>query len=123
MSSTQPSYDPQWAAGPPGLSCALCAEGPGVARVNLSGELDLATAPQLQHALTEAAAGRTALILDLSELTFMDSTGLHLILSARARLAEADCRLVLVPGDHQVQQIFELTGVDRLLEFVSDPVA
>jgi anti-anti-sigma factor len=60
-----------------------------------------------------------AVILDLGELTFMDSIGLHVILTARARLAEAGCRLVLLKGRRQVPQIFELTGVDGMLEFVS----
>jgi anti-sigma B factor antagonist len=123
MSSTQPSYDPQWAAGPPGLNCASYPDGPGFTRVRLSGELDLATAPQLAGALAEVPDGTAVVILDLSELTFMDSTGLHLVVSARARLAEAGCRLVLVPGGRQVQRIFEITGTKHHLEFISAPNA
>ena len=57
------------------------------------------------------------MILDLSELTFMDASGLHAILTARARLAEADGRFVLLKGCRQVQRMFELTGVDSALEF------
>lgn len=119
MSTSQPSYDPQWANPPPGFGCACDVQGPGIARVAVSGELDVASAPQLVDALSEAAGGRVAVILDLSELTFMDASGLHAILTARARLAEADGRFVLFKGCRQVQRIFELTGVDSALEFVS----
>jgi anti-sigma B factor antagonist len=121
MSSTQPSYEPEWADPPLAFSCASCADGPGFTRVTLSGELDLAAAPQLADALAEVPDRTAVVILDLSELTFMDSTGLHLIVSARARLADAGCRLVLVPGSHQVQRIFEITGTKHHLEFISAP--
>ena len=119
MSSTQPSYEPESGSPHPGFSCACHVRGPGIAGVTVSGELDLASAPQLDDALAEAGRGSVAVILDLRELTFMDSSGLHAILTARARLAAADCRLVLVKGCRQVQRIFELTGVDSALEFVS----
>lgn len=86
----------------------------------ISGELDVASGPVLEHAVARVVDGQGEdFRLDLSELTFMDSSGLHAILTARARFAEADCRLVLLKGCHQVQQIFELMGVDGVLEFVS----
>ena len=121
MASLQLSDSLGWADRGPDFSCASYAEGEGFTRVTLSGELDLATAPRLVHALTEVADGTAVVILDLSELTFMDSSGLHAIISARARLAETDCRLVLVPGGHQVQTLFELTGIKDHVEFVSAP--
>jgi anti-anti-sigma factor len=49
----------------------------------------------------------------------MDSCGLHAILTARGRLAKANCRLVLLRGARQIQRLFELTGLDGALEFVS----
>jgi anti-sigma B factor antagonist len=119
MSISQPSCESQSAHPPPGFSCACQVHAPSIARVIVRGELDLASAPQLDDALSEAASGSVAVILDLSELTFMDSSGLHAILTARARMAAADCRLVLLKGCRQVQRIFEVTGVDRVLEFVS----
>jgi anti-sigma B factor antagonist len=118
VSSTQPSEEPNW-SGPHGFSCTSFAEGPGVVRVALGGELDLSKAYQLVAAAQARARGDIALlVLDLSELTFMDSTGLHALLTARARLGDAGCRLVLVPGRGQVKRLLELTGVDRWLEFV-----
>jgi anti-anti-sigma factor len=81
-----------------GLGCASYAQGPGFARVVLSGELDIASAPHFLDELVDAAAGSAVVILDLRELTFMDSTGLQAILTAHARLAQADCRLALIRG-------------------------
>lgn len=129
MSVNQPSQHPGWSAAPAGFGAtagfgyAWYAEGPGVTRVRLSGELDILTARGLADALSEAACDSVAVILDLSDLTFMDSSGLHAILTAHARLAEASCRLVLVRGGRQVQRIFEITGTERSLEFVSAPDA
>jgi anti-sigma B factor antagonist len=88
-----------------------------------SGELDIATAPQLADALSEAARGSAAVILDVRELTFMDSSCLHAILIARARLNDADCRLALVRGCHEIQRIFAVTGTEHALEFASAPDA
>lgn len=119
MPSTQPSYAFHPEDPPPGLSWTTHPQGPGVTRMTLSGELDIGSAPRLCDTLAEAARGSVAGILDLSQLTFMDSSGLHAILSARGRLAEADCRLVLLRGARQVQRMFELTGVDGVLEFVN----
>lgn len=120
MSAIQPSYAFDPPADPaPCFSWTAHPEGPGVTRVTLSGELDLVSAPCLGNTLAEAARGSVAVILDLSQLTFMDSSGLHAILTARGRLADADCRLVLLRGRHQVQRLFELSGIDGVLEFAS----
>jgi anti-anti-sigma factor len=121
MSLNQHSPHSQLSSIPPGFTCVTRAEGPGVNRVTLSGELDMATAPQLADALSEVPRDCVAVVLDLTDLGFMDSTGLHTILSAQTRLAEAGCRLVVIAGCHQVQQVFELTGTDHKLEFVNAP--
>ena len=121
MSLNQRSHDFRWSDPSSGFACTWYAEGPGVTRVTPSGELDIATAPQLADALSEAARGSAAVILDLNELMFMDSSGLHAILSAHTRLNEAGCRLVLVAACHQVQRVFEVTGTEQALEFASAP--
>jgi anti-sigma B factor antagonist len=117
--STQPSYDHHREDPLSGLGWASFDEGADLARVTPRGELDLATAPELGDVLAEAPDRTSLVILDLSELTFMDSSGLQVILTADARLDEADCRLVLVPGDRQVQRIFEITGTEDRLEFIN----
>jgi anti-anti-sigma factor len=119
MSATEHSDDPSVADRLPRLSCESREEGPGVVRVKLNGELDLATAPEVADALAEASRGAALVILDLSEITFMDSRGLQVICTAKDRLSEVDGRLVIIPGGRQVQRLFELTNIDRRLEFVS----
>lgn len=57
------------------------------------------------------------MILDLSEVTFIDGTGLGVILRAHGRLREADCRLVVIPGPRAVQRLFKITGTERQLDF------
>ena len=98
--------------------CESRRDGPGVLRVEVAGELDLATVPQLGDALSRAVADDLLVILDLRELTFIDSTGLHAIVGAQERLGEDGRRLALVRGPPSVQRVFELTGVRGRLNFV-----
>ena len=106
------------AVGPPWFSCRRsdCAS---TVRLSVSGELDIATAPQLDHALGCAQADDAALvILDLRELEFMDSSGAHLTVAASGSAHQAGDRLVVVRGPVQVERIFALVGLDRQLELV-----
>jgi anti-anti-sigma factor len=110
------------AVGPPWFSCRRsdCAS---TVRLSVSGELDIATAPQLDHALGCAQADAALVILDLRELEFMDSSGANLIAAASGRARQASDRLVVVRGPVQVERIFALVGVDRQLELVDHPPA
>jgi anti-anti-sigma factor len=82
------------------------------------GELDLATADELQHELERAEASNAqSIVLDLSGLTFMDSTGVQLLLRAQARSRADANRLMLLRGPAAVQRVIELTGVAALLPF------
>lgn len=84
----------------------------------LSGEFDLASRPLLDEALTRAGHERIeTLVLDLSGVSFMDSTGLHALLVAKDLCAQRDCELVFVRGSAQVQRLFELSGVLAQLKF------
>ena len=58
-------------------------------------------------------------VLDLSGLSFIDSSGLHCIVRAHERAQKEGRRMVLVPGSSSVQRVLELTGMDRHLEFVT----
>ena len=118
MSSTQPSYGPQWTDPSPDFSCASCADGPGFTRVTLCGELDLATAPQLADALANAPDGAAVVILDLSGLTFMDSTGIRVILRAEQHARMHGAELVVVRPPDAVMRVLELVGLDEQLELV-----
>jgi anti-sigma B factor antagonist len=99
---------------PPAFHCDVIPERDRV-RVAPVGELDLLTAPQLERTVRELlASGFDHVVLDLAELRFLDSTGLHLILSLRASADAAGHRLELRPGPPPVQRVFELTGtLDR----------
>jgi anti-sigma B factor antagonist len=78
--------------------------------VQLNGELDLASAPDLERELREAEAGNpTRVVIDLSGLAFMDSTGLQALLRTRERANSSSYELTLRRGPHQVQRVFELT--------------
>jgi anti-sigma B factor antagonist len=90
----------------------------------LSGELDLASRPLFDdalHCIEQRQAA--ALVLDLSEVTFMDSTGLHGVLAAKSLCARSGCEFVVVRGSSQVQRLFELSGVLDELPFRSAPAA
>jgi anti-anti-sigma factor len=95
--------------------------GDGAALVAVSGELDLSTAPELERFLVELQRDDAGVVLDLRQLTFMDSSGLRVILGADARARSSGSRLVLVRGAPTVHRVFELTLLDRRLEFVGDP--
>jgi anti-sigma B factor antagonist len=82
----------------------------------LRGELDIASAPALEGAFQQLCEGDAReLVLDLSQLAFMDSTGLNAILRCRTLSGEHGCELGILPGPRPVQRVFELTQVlDRL---------
>ena len=90
--------------------------------IAVSGELDLASGPQLESELDKVTTGATTrVVVDLRELEFMDSTGLSIIVRAHQRLAEAACELSLVKGSPQVQRLLDLTGVAERVTLVSAP--
>lgn len=91
---------------------------PGTFVLTLYGELDLASAPQLNRELLNAeAAGEKHLMIDLSGLQFMDSTGLHALLRAHQRSRQNGHRISLLRGPRAVHRVFELTHTDQLFDF------
>lgn len=87
----------------------------------LRGELDLSTVDKLQSELRRLeAASPPLLVLDLSKLTFLDSTGLRCVLTADERARESGRRLVIVRGPEPVQRVFEITRLHERLEIVDD---
>jgi anti-sigma B factor antagonist len=82
--------------------------------VNVFGELDQATAPQLRSALGDAlGVAETPVLVDLSDCGFIDSTGLSLLVEAKRRLAEDDRRFAVCCPDPDVRRLLELTGIDE----------
>lgn len=86
--------------------------------IRLIGELDLATADDVEGELARVEAKDAAsIVLDLSGLAFMDSTGVRLIVNAHTRARADGRRLTLLRGQAAVQRVMELSGVDALLAF------
>jgi anti-anti-sigma factor len=90
----------------------------GVARVLLRGELDLATAPQLEGALRELREAGEPTVVDLRGLTFLDSTGLRALLQATADAQGGGWSLHIVRPDGEPRVALEQSGADRLLPLV-----
>lgn len=86
--------------------------------ISPAGELDIATTFELQRELERVeATDAEAIVLDLSGLKFMDSTGVRLLITAHARSRADANRLVLLRGPAVVQRVLELSGVETLLPF------
>ncbi|MEA2439655.1 MAG: anti-sigma factor antagonist [Thermoleophilaceae bacterium] len=92
--------------------------------VALTGELDISTAQRLEDDLRRVEAdGPELIVLDLQQLSFMDSTGLRLLIMADARAREADRQLAIVRGNEMVHRVMRLTRLDERLNIVEDPGA
>lgn len=84
----------------------------GVAWVEVEGDLDIATSPALAAALT-SPGDPPLVIVDLRAVTFMDSSGVHVIVDSAAAVQARGSRLVVVPGPPHVDAVFEMTGHTR----------
>ena len=80
-----------------------------------AGELDLTTAPDLEAALLHGAP-YTALELDLAGLTFIDSSGLRLLLSERDRAHREGSAFTIIGASGPVARVFAISGFDTELE-------
>jgi anti-sigma B factor antagonist len=90
--------------------------------VAFSGELDLAGVDRAREAIAEAEERDGMVVLDLSELTFIDSTGLEVVLRAARRAQESGRRLVVARPSQYVRRLFELTAIDQSLDIVDGVV-
>ncbi|HEY6757949.1 MAG TPA: STAS domain-containing protein [Baekduia sp.] len=108
--------------GPEPFSVAVADAG-GRLLVTVRGELDLATAPQLEEALVPPLREGGAAVLDLRELEFMDSTGVRVIVAAHVAAKESGGSLALVRTDPEgpVGRVLEISGLDAILTLVDEP--
>lgn len=91
--------------------------------VALRGELDLSGVDRARQALEQAEEGdATLLVLDLSELDFIDSTGLEVMLRAGRRAHDAGRRLIVARPSRYVRRLLEMTAIDQTLDVVEDVV-
>jgi anti-sigma B factor antagonist len=105
---------------PPAFTCTATVGGLDAAWVNVAGELDIVTAPELEHTLRDSQQLAHLTVLDLRELVFMDSAGLHTIVNASLRARRDGRRLVLVRGRPDIYRLFTLTGSSADVD-IGDP--
>ena len=89
----------------------------GVAVVALAGEVDLYTAPRFREVLFQAIEGGGAVVVvDLTGVSFVDSTALGVLVSGGRRLEQAAGRLAIGCPDKRIRRILEITGLDTVLD-------
>jgi anti-anti-sigma factor len=93
--------------------------------VRVTGALDLAHAYRFDDAIRRVEHQRrpSCLVVDLSELEFIDSSGIARLVAARRRARLNGHRLALVRGSRAVQKIFSLAALEEVFEFVAKPDA
>jgi len=85
------------------------------ATLRLHGELDVATAPALRDTVVHLISqGRTSLVFDCADLGFIDSTGLGVLIGARARCMAANGRVALDGVKPALQRLLAVTGIESL---------
>jgi anti-anti-sigma factor len=93
----------------------------GHVTVSLKGELDLSSVGKVEEELERVEKdGPSVLVLDLSHLSFLDSTGLRAVVTADERARSNGRRLVIVRGPDPVQRVFAITRLEERLEMVDD---
>jgi anti-sigma B factor antagonist len=91
-------------------------------RLTVSGELDIATRPELEEAVGALLArGARTLVIELGELTFIDSSGLGLLIVLNELATNDGWTLQLTRPRGQVLSVVELTGADDHLPFIDPP--
>jgi len=91
---------------------------PGADRyvITVSGEVDLATSPNLDSEIIAAIeSGSNSVVIDLTAVSFMDSSGLGVIVRGLKRCREADKNLDLVITNERVLKVFGITGLDQVI--------
>ena len=95
----------------------------GSVRLSLTGELDLGTTPVLEDRLTRLQATNSPVMLDLSRLDFIDSTGLHLLVRMVGDARIKRWQLRIEPDvSPQVKSLFRLVRLDRFLAADEPPI-
>ena len=88
--------------------------------IEVRGEVDLATAPTVERELLRVEESHELVALDLSQTSFMDSTGLQMMIGADRRMRERGGRFVVIQGPEPIQRLLSLTQVGDYLELISD---
>jgi anti-sigma B factor antagonist len=88
--------------------------------IALAGEFDLHAGPEFERRVLEAIGrGASDLLIDLSEVSFIDSTTIGILMRTRKRLAPIGGRVLVVTSDRNILRLFEITALDRMFEIYS----
>lgn len=110
-------HDPEGFAPPPAFAIEELDAPEGVLLLELTGEVDLATSGRFRNHVDEARErGASTVIVDLSEVTFVDSTMLRELLRAHNETRDSGGRLVLAGAQPAVLRLLELTGTTEVFE-------
>jgi anti-anti-sigma factor len=99
---------------PPLFSATVRDTRNGVRHLVLTGELDLAAKVQLERSVADGPGEAACLVVDMSGLTFLDSTGIHFLVGLTKRAERDGWKLSLVPGPERVQRVLEVAGLGGL---------
>ena len=86
--------------------------------VSPSGEIDMATAPEVRRVVGGRDPGVTRVVLDLRRVTFMDTSGLQLLIELNRAMQEAGVAFAAVPGPRSVQRLLDMAGLTGRLHIV-----
>jgi anti-sigma B factor antagonist len=92
----------------------------GVQRVVVVGDLDIASSPMLQDRVEELSVPHSTLVLDLGEVTFLDSTGLRALWSLRQNVAGTGGRFLLASPSEAVNRVLQLTKLEKVFDYARD---
>jgi len=85
--------------------------------LDVEGEIDVYTSPELKQKIVEyTEAGVKSLVINLSKVEYLDSTGLGVLIGGLKRLREASGNLSLVAPGMRILRIFEITGLDKIFD-------
>ena len=90
--------------------------------VVIRGELDLATAPELERVISERLDAGDDVVVDLRELAFMDSSGLRVLVAAHTRIGSGRQQFLIVrpPEDSPIARILSIAGLEGELNLIDD---
>jgi anti-sigma B factor antagonist len=88
--------------------------------VSLAGELDLSTIPRVERQLLEQLRSKDGVVVDLTKVSFIDSSGIALLIQAFRATDDGGVLNTVIAAGSQVERVFRLAGIDRALPLFTD---
>lgn len=91
--------------------------------VSIKGEIDIYSIEKFRESIEKEIKNQaTQIILDCSELSYMDSTGMGVLIELRNRTKEMGQKIIMMNPQPNIKKLLALTGVDKIIEIVDNPV-